>query len=95
MHHWGNPAATADPGRWPAPPPAGIPPAAQRPPGPGAARSALLEAMNQRGIHQLLGAKCLGFEAGGIPVHTIGDCDHVAKMGDAVRAGHMAALKIL
>lgn len=97
-------------------------------------RNALLETMDQRGIHQLLGAKCLGFEDGGvrvevdgqerflnadtcvysmgmkpntdaveaikalagnIPVRTLGDCDHVAKMGDAVRAGHMAALEIL
>lgn len=97
-------------------------------------RNALLETMDQRGIHQLLGAKCLGFEdgsvrvevdgqerflnadtcvysmgmkpntdaveaikalAGNIPVRTLGDCDHVAKMGDAVRAGHMAALEIL
>ena len=97
-------------------------------------RNTLLDTMDQRGIHQLLGAKCLGFENGGVrveqedkelflpadtcvysmgmksnsdtveaikalagstTVRTLGDCDHVAKMGDAVRAGHMAALEIV
>ena len=97
-------------------------------------RNALLETMDARGIHQLLGAKCLGFETGGvrveqegkeiflpadtcvysmgmkpnseaveaikvlagaIPVRTLGDCDHVAKMGDAVRAGYLAAMEIV
>ncbi len=97
-------------------------------------RNALLEAMDARGIRQILGARCLAFEPGGvrveqggaerlipadtcvfsmgmkpnaesvasirglagdIPVRTIGDCDHVAKMGDAVRAGYLAAMEIL
>lgn len=97
-------------------------------------RNALLDTMDARGIHQLLGAKCLGFEdngvrveqdgkelflpadtcvysmgmksnsntveelkalAGDILVHTLGDCDHVAKMGDAVRAGYLTAMEIV
>ncbi len=33
--------------------------------------------------------------AGNIPVKAIGDCEKVGKLGDAVRAGHMAALSIL
>lgn len=33
--------------------------------------------------------------AGEVPVRTIGDCDHVAKMGDAVRAGYLAAMEIV
>ena len=35
-------------------------------------RNALLETMDQRGIHQLLGAKCLGFEDGGVRVEVDG-----------------------
>ena len=97
-------------------------------------RNTLLETMDKRGIRQILGAKCLAFEEGGVrveldgkeqfipadtcvysmgmkpnadaveavkalagevPVRTIGDCDHVAKMGDAVRAGYLAAMEIV
>lgn len=32
---------------------------------------------------------------GNIPVKKIGDCEHIGKVGDAVSAGHMAALEIL
>ena len=97
-------------------------------------RNALLDTMDERGIHQLLGAKCLCFQpdgvkveqdgqerfipadtcvysmgvkpntdalesiralAGDIPVHAIGDCAKVGKMGDAVRAGYLAAMEIV
>lgn len=33
--------------------------------------------------------------AGSIPVQVVGDCDHVGKVGDAIRAGYMAAMKIV